>query len=132
MPIAALKNPEIVAWACFVLGIVVLIIGVLDGLVAAPAKAEKDKKLVDEAKAKAEQLKAQREEAKVRSLKGETTAADAQAEVATTKVEKSVIDSIGTIVASLPEYQRFPGMLVLLGVVLMGVATVQFGGTSLF
>jgi hypothetical protein len=132
MPIAALKNPEVVAWACFVLGIAVMIVGVLDGLVAAPAKAKKDKELVDKTKAEAEKLEARQEETRVRRLNGDLTAADAEAEVATSKAKSSVFESVGTIVASLPEYQRFPGMLVLLGVVLMGVATIQFGGTSIF
>jgi hypothetical protein len=32
----------------------------------------------------------------------------------------------------LPENLRFAGVLVLVGTVLIGVATIQFGGTSLF
>jgi hypothetical protein len=36
------------------------------------------------------------------------------------------------IVAALPENLRFAGLLVLVGTVLMGVATIQFGGVSPF
>jgi Flp pilus assembly protein TadB len=132
MPLAALKNPEIVAWACFVLGIAVMVVGVVDGLRNAPKKAAKDKELVKEASEQAEQLKAQQDQVRDLSAKGEATAADEKAAEASSKAESSVLASVGTIVASLPEYQRFPGMLVLLGVVLMGVATIQFGGTSIF
>jgi Flp pilus assembly protein TadB len=131
MPLAALKNPEIVAWACFVLGIAVMVVGVVDGLRNAPKKAAKDKELVKEASEQAEQLKAQQDQVRDLSAKGEATAADEKAAEASSKAE-SVLATVGTIVASLPEYQRFPGILVLLGVVLMGVATIQFGGTSIF
>ena len=49
-----------------------------------------------------------------------------------TEAAKSALEQVGSIVASLPENLRFAGLLVLVGAVLMSVATIQFGGTSLF
>jgi hypothetical protein len=45
---------------------------------------------------------------------------------------KSTIDEVSGIVGALPENLRFAGLLVLVGTALMSVATVRFGGHSLF
>jgi hypothetical protein len=45
---------------------------------------------------------------------------------------KSKLGEIGSLVGSLPEHLRFAGLLILIGAVLMSVATVQFGGQSIF
>lgn len=45
---------------------------------------------------------------------------------------QSVLQDIGGIVSALPENLRFAGLLVLVGTVLMSVATTQFGGHALF
>lgn len=45
---------------------------------------------------------------------------------------QSVLQEIGSIVSALPENLRFAGLLVLVGTVLMSVATTQFGGHALF
>ena len=59
----------------------------------------------------------------------ESAAASAQ----TTAAEaKNTLEEIGGIVGALPENLRFAGLLILVGTVLMSVATVQFGGHSLF
>ncbi len=57
-------------------------------------------------------------------------AATAAAE--STSRARSALEQVGSIVGSLPEDLRFPGLLVLVGTVLTSVATIQFGGTSLF
>ena len=44
----------------------------------------------------------------------------------------SALEQVAGIVGSLPERVRFAGLLVLVGTVLVSVATIQFGGTSLF
>lgn len=60
-------------------------------------------------------------------------ASGAAADAATsTKEAKSALDQVSGIVGSLPEHLRFAGMQVLVGAVLVGVATVQFGGTTIF
>ena len=45
---------------------------------------------------------------------------------------KSALEQVGGIVGALPENLRFSGLLLLVGTVLVSVATIQFGGTSLF
>jgi hypothetical protein len=58
------------------------------------------------------------------------TAADAAAEKA--EEVKSKLGEIGSLLGSLPEHLRFAGLLILVGALLMSVATVQFGGQSIF
>ena len=127
-------NAEAIAWICFILGGIVLLVGLFIGLVAAPKKAEEGNKAdLDEAKKKAAETTSE--------LKGLTTAGALESggaaeavEKATEKAEEtqSILEGIGSLVGSLPEHQRFPGMLVLVGAVLMSVGTIQFGGTSIF
>lgn len=45
---------------------------------------------------------------------------------------KGKFSEIGSLVGSLPEHLRYAGLLIVVGAALIGVATVQFGGTSLF
>ncbi len=45
---------------------------------------------------------------------------------------RSALEQVSGIVGALPVQHRFAGMLVLVGAVLVSVATVQYGGTSLF
>jgi hypothetical protein len=102
MPIA-LSDLEASAWISFILGGIILLGGIAYGVLRAPKKAKEDQETV-------------------------------QAALTTVPEDKRVAAAkeISELIASLPEYQRFPGMLVLLGAALMGVGTVQFGGTSLF
>lgn len=133
METGGLDNAEAIAWICFVLGGVVLLVGLYIGLITAPRKAEEaSKEKIDEAKAKLEEATAHLQRASTgdpgtRAALDTTTSATAAAEAA-----KSALEQVGGIVGSLPEHQRFPGMLVLVGAVLMGVGTIQFGGTSIF
>jgi hypothetical protein len=129
----ALDNAEAIAWLCFVLGAIVLIVGLYIGLKTAPEKVEKEnKQKLDEAKTKLEETTSQLKAATSGNLEG--GAAAGAAATATEKAEeaKSALEQVGGIVGSLPEHQRFPGMLVLVGTVLMGVGTIQFGGTAIF
>jgi hypothetical protein len=45
---------------------------------------------------------------------------------------KTAVEQISGVVGALPENLRFSGLLLLVGTVLVSVATIQFGGTSLF
>jgi hypothetical protein len=126
-----LDNAEAIAWICFILGALVLLVGLYIGLVTAPAKAaEATKQKIDEAKANI----AQTTETLEAATSGAEAAAVGAAESAkqTAEAAKSALEQVGGLVGSLPEHQRFPGMLVLIGAVLMSVGTIQFGGTSIF
>jgi hypothetical protein len=128
-----LDNAEVVAWLCFVLGAIVLLVGLYLGLKTAPEKAakQKDEKL-KEARANLEETTSLLKTAASGNLEGGDAANTA--EVAATKVEeaKSALEQVGSIIGSLPEHERFPGMLILVGAVLMSVGTIQFGGTAIF
>ncbi len=71
------------------------------------------------------------------AVTGATTAADdaassAAGAAASNDTAKTKLEQIESLIGSLPEELRFAGFLILVGTVLMGVATIQFGGTSLF
>jgi Tfp pilus assembly protein PilO len=124
------RSAEIVAWTCFVVGIVLLLAGVLIGLALTFRKATK------EVQEKMRVLRGKVDELKDTAINGSLKAsADEQAaSAAETKAAevKSTLDEVSGIVGALPENLRFAGLLALVGTALMGVATVQFGGHSLF
>jgi FtsZ-interacting cell division protein ZipA len=143
--VAAVSQAQFVGWACFVVGIVLLAAGVGIGLWVslkqASHKAEDAKKKIDEVKAKLDEARGHIERTKsaaaVSDLEGVAAAAPQATEAveaagASTEDAKSALEQVGNIVASLPENLRFAGLLILVGTVLMSVATVQFGGVSLF
>jgi multidrug resistance efflux pump len=126
-------------------GIVVLACGLLLGLWTslkrAPAKAADAKAKLDDAKAKISEAQAQIEQTSDEMRRGGledfTTAAPGATEALNAAGQsaegaKSAFEQVEGIVASLPQNLRFAGMLVLVGTVLIGVATIQFGGVSLF
>jgi hypothetical protein len=124
------RSAEIVAWACFVVGIVLLFAGVLIGLALTFWKRTQDvKQKVEEAKDKVDQLKATAMSGSLKATADQEAAASAESMAAEAK---STLEEIGGIVGALPENLRFAGLLILVGTVLMSVATVQFGGHSLF
>jgi cell division protein FtsL len=126
-------NAELVAWICFIAGVVLLLAGVVIGLYLTFTKAKRDveevKKKVEEAKNHVDDLRAS---AVSGSLRGEANEEAASAATAQAAAAKSTLEEISGIIGSLPENLRFAGLLVLVGVVLMSVATVQFGGHSIF
>jgi hypothetical protein len=127
-------SAEIVAWACFGLGIGVLVTGVAIGYVLGlktttkGVTAKDAKAKATEALTKVENLKKTAEDA-AKAQPSDTTAntADKQGVEA-----KSAIEQLSSIVGSLPENLRFSGLLILIGALLMSVATVQFGGHTIF
>jgi hypothetical protein len=124
------RSAEIVAWSCFFVGAVLLFAGVAIGLALSFRKQAQDvKQKVDEALDKVDELKDMATSGWMKATADEGAAASAETKAAEAK---STLQEIGGIVASLPENLRFAGLLVLVGTVLMSVATVQFGGHSLF
>ena len=136
--LATLKNADVVAWISFGLGVAVLIAGVVVGLVTSLKKApEATKQKIDEAKDKIDETKSNLAAAQAQAGAGGAAAAagaPAAADAAATSADaaKTALEQVGDIVGSLPENLRFAGLLVLIGAVLMSVATIQFGGTSIF
>jgi FtsZ-interacting cell division protein ZipA len=145
----ALTQADAAAWVCFGVGIVVLACGLVVGLwtslkrapataarKAADAKAKLDdaKEKITEAQTRIEQTSS---EMRRGGLEDFTAAAPAATEALTAAVQsaegaKTAFEQVEGIVASLPQNLRFAGLLVLVGTVLIGVATIQFGGVSLF
>jgi hypothetical protein len=148
MPLA-LTQADAAAWICFGVGIVVLACGLVVGLWTAlkRAPAAAATKAAD-AKAKLEDAQAKITEAQTRiaqtssdvrrgSLEDFTTAAPGATEALmaagqSAEGAKTAFEQVEGIIASLPQNLRFAGLLVLVGAVLIGVATIQFGGVSLF
>lgn len=128
-------SADATGWLCLGVGIFILVAGVIIGLRVSLAKdkLEEAGKRINEAMRHIGRAKVATADAGPESAAGAaavTTAADdatASAEAAQTALEQ-----VQGIIGSLPENLRFPALLVLVGTVLIGVATVQFGGTSLF
>ena len=124
------SSAEIVAWVCFVVGITLLAAGVLIGLALTFRKATKQvEHKMRQVRAKVDELTETAVSGSLHSHADHEAAATAEAKSAEVK---SAIDEVGGIVAALPENMRFAGLLILVGTALMSVATVQFGGQSLF
>jgi uncharacterized protein YneF (UPF0154 family) len=121
---------EIVAWTCFVVGTVLLLVGVVIGFYVTFKRTTEDmKQKVDEAKQWIDELKVTAVTAAETDKASQPAAAAA---ASTAEAAKSTLEQLQGIIAALPEATRFPGLLILVGAVLMSVATVQFGGHSLF
>jgi hypothetical protein len=137
----ALAGAGIVGVICLVVGILVLGAGILMGFWIAPRRA------AGQAQTKLEQASheidnaMQHLEATMAASAGSTTetkgdatpawtAADAARQ--STDAAMTALGQVQSIVAALPVNLRFAGVLVLIGTVLIGVATMQFGGVSLF
>ena len=140
--VIAVTQADVVGWICLAVGILVLLGGVAIGLSTSRLHGGKGTR---EAKARLAEARASLEEAKRRiewstsaageeSLAGDAAGATEAAEAASESTEAAgtALEQVEGIVASLPENLRFAGLLVLVGTVLIGVATVQFGGVSLF
>jgi hypothetical protein len=138
-----IQGVEAVAWTCFLLGILVLITGVWIGL-RTPVTDEHAVDEVGVARAKLAEAAGEVEKARleiVQLARDNLTAGGPDASPAATAAHsaaqatqeaKSAVEQIQGTIAALPENVRFPGFLVLVGAALMSVATVQFGGISLF
>jgi len=144
----SLASAEVVAWICLVVGILVLAAGaVVGGRLMAKTASPDTKSKLDLAESKvavaSEQLNDVRSSigSATRALEsGSNSGPETIAEVsqkadgaaAAAQEAKSAIEQIGGIIGSLPENLRFAGLLVLVGTILISIATIQFGGTSLF
>jgi FtsZ-interacting cell division protein ZipA len=136
---------QAVGWTCFVVGILLLAGGVFIGLWVtlkqATRSTEAAKKKIDEAKASLDEAHEQIQRTSSAVAQGDLEGVEAPAAVATEAVNaagtsaqqaKSALEQVEGILSALPENLRFAGLLILVGSVLMSVATVQFGGVSLF
>jgi hypothetical protein len=123
------RSAEIVAWTCFVVGIVLLLAGVVIGLALSLKRTRDWRQKVNEAKDKVDELKAT-------AMSGPMAATAREGEPAPAEIKaaeaKSTLEEIGGLVGALPENLRFAGLLILVGAALMSVATVQFGGHAVF
>jgi NAD/NADP transhydrogenase alpha subunit len=128
------RPAKVVAWICFFVGLALLGIGTVLGLVISFKKVSgSDAKDVKQKVAQVKnQVIALQASAKEGFGVATTDASKAAAAQATGDAANSTLDEINSIIGSLPEQLRFAGLLILLGVALMSVATVQFGGTSIF
>jgi hypothetical protein len=144
-PIVAFTQADAIAWICFGVGIVILIVGVVIGLWTslkrASGKAEEAMAKLDEAKAKIGEAKAHIDRTTSAAASSDLESFNAAAPDVTESVQAAgesteaagtALEQVEGIVGSLPENLRFAGLLVLVGTVLIGVATVQLGGVSLF
>jgi hypothetical protein len=145
LSLIAVTQAQVVGWTCFVVGVALLVAGVVLGFAVSFRQARRS---ADEARKKLDEATAKLEEARGHILRtssavasadlegvGDSTAEATEAVGAagtSTEQAKSALEQVQGILAALPENLRFAGLLILVGTVLMSVATVQFGGVSLF
>ena len=143
--VIAFTQADAVGWLCFAFGAAVMAAGVTVGLrtsftqapqraAVAEAKLQEAQMRIDEVR---DQLEATRSAMAAPNLEAATdptmrvSAAVGEAGVSA-EAASSALEQVQGIVSALPQDLRFAGMLVLVGTVLISVATIQFGGTSLF
>jgi hypothetical protein len=129
------NNADIIAWACFGLGAIVLLAGVAVGLrlsLGKTATGVSAKDATEKVKAVAGKVEALKTTAVANARSAAPSDEAASAAKSQADEVQSVLQEIGGIVGALPENLRFAGLLVLVGTALMSVATIQFGGHRLF
>lgn len=117
------------AGVCFWVGLAILGVGVGFGLRSNKSSAQLARAKVETAKAKVATLTTTAVAAANEASSDQTAAQTAQS---TGEEASNLLDDLSGILASFPEVLRFPVFLVLVGGALMSVATVQFGGQSIF
>ena len=131
---------------CFWAGLILLAVGTLIGLILslksskldAGKKVEDAKKNVDDAAAQASTAAQEIKVAGNRALEADgpvdvtSAAAAADSAASSAAAAKTALEQVQGVLGALPEHLRFAGLLIIVGTVLIGVATVQYGGTSLF
>jgi hypothetical protein len=143
--VIAVGQADVVGWICLAVGIIVLAGGVVIGLLisfwrpqqhAKGAKTQLDQATtqLDTAQAQLEKATSAVVDSGLESFSDAVGTARQATEAAkqSTETAKTALEQVQGIVASLPENLRFAGLLVLVGTVLVGIATIQFGGVSLF
>jgi hypothetical protein len=132
--VLAVTSAHLVAWICFFVGLALLLIGVFIGLATMfPGRFQ----IAEEtARTKIAQVRKRIDDLQDIAVgAAHSDRADeetAGAAVGQGEAAKSALDDVASIIGSLPETLRFPGLLVLVGALLMSVGTVEFGGHSLF
>jgi hypothetical protein len=125
-------NAETVATVCFFIGAAMVVVGALVGLVMSWKELTTGgsaKQKVNGALKTVEALKDTATKAAESTTAEPATAHSAEGKGA---AAESALKEIEGIIGSLPERLRFGAMGVLIGALLMSVATVQFGGHSIF
>lgn len=119
-----------VAVACFVMGILLVLSGLIVGVYLSLKRVSGEvKKKLEDATNSVDEL---RNMAVGSALNAQADQAVAESVGSKADEVKGTLGDIGSIIGSLPEQLRFAGLLILIGAVLMSVGAVQFGGTSLF
>jgi hypothetical protein len=121
--------------ACLVVGIALVVAGAVIGLVLNVKNGGSDgtaavaKSKVENAITKASALKETAKQAAVSTNPEPQT--EKSADQAGGEID-GVLKEVAGMIGALPEGLRFSGLLVIFGALLMSVATVQFGGHSIF
>lgn len=130
----AASDAAVGGWICFGLGGLMFLVGLVLGAYigwkeAVGATREKVEAKVDLAVKKVSDLTARAVDAA--NTDGKDAAA-ATAATATGGSTTAALKEVEELLKTLPERLRFAGFLILIGALLMSVATVQFGGHSIF
>jgi hypothetical protein len=137
--ILALSNAEAVGWICFFIGAAgVLAGGILGGLwafgeahTAVAAGEDTPKKKEEVGKAARETVEKVSSTAELAAKSQPSKALEEKAKE-DAKAAQSTVADLAAIIKALPERLRFWGFLILIGGLLMSVATIEFNGHSIF
>jgi hypothetical protein len=135
--VIALSSAVAVGWACFIVGGVILLVGAGFGALwsytephtaVATATGPEKKEVAEAAKTSVEGLaKTAKEAAASTPNENQKEAVEEKATAA-----QSAVQDLAAIVKALPERLRFWGFLMLIGALLMSVATIEFSGHPIF
>jgi len=133
MTLLAISSLEAVGWLSFVFGLLILLTGVVSGLIVwlkVDPSAAKQK--ITDAKAKIDETKLHLAAASKATPAAPAAEAASTQGAATAESAKSTLDDLTSMLGSLPLNLRFPGLLIIIGALMVGVATSSFAHVSLF
>lgn len=131
-------SAEAVGWICFVIGAIGVLTGGVFGVLWAMGEAHTTVAAASDKPKKEEVVKAAKSAVAELSDTAKTAAKEAPSEDKANEAAQkagaaeSAVADLAAIVKALPERLRFWGFLILIGGLLMSVATIEFSGHAIF
>jgi hypothetical protein len=136
--VLGVTNAEAVGWACFGIGAIGVLTGGVFGVLWAMGEAHTAVADASDKPKKEEIVKAAKSAVADLSKTAKTAAREAPSEdkeneaAQKASAAQSAVDELAAIIKALPERLRFWGFLILVGGLLMSVATIEFSGHAIF
>ena len=136
--VLGVSSAEVVGWVCFIIGAVGVLTGGVFGVLWARGEAHTTVAAASDKSKKEEIVKGAKSAVAELSTTAKTAAKEAPSEgkedeaAQKASAAQSAVDELAAIIKALPERLRFWGFLILVGGLLMSVATIEFSGHAIF